>query len=784
MMLAMNDTRRQQCVRLPAEVTSFVGRRHEVAEVKRLLSASRAVTLTGVGGVGKTRLALRVGLDMARDFRGGVWFVELGALESPDMLAQVVIEALEIRQQNARSPLRVLTDFLADKNALIILDNCEHLVRESAVLAEALLRAAPDLRILATSREALGFVGERILPVPTLPMPGSDGAELPIESLARTDAVRLFTERAMAVLPSFQLTEDNRDIVLQICHRLDGLPLGIELAAVRLRALSLRQLLDRLDDRFRLLTAGSPAEPPRHQTLRALIDWSYALCSEKERLLWARASVFAGGLDLEGAEAVCSGDGIDREEVLDLVCALVSKSILIREEHGSRVRYRLLEIIRQYGLERLADHGEQGELQRRHRDYYRELAAEARDHLFGPSQVAWFTRLRHEHANLHSALERCLCDPDEAGACLEMATDLLYHWITGYYLGEGRRWLDRALAAGAGTPETRARALWAGSWLAIIQADVPAAAEMLKESQSLGERLGLEDVLGYVALYSGMIAMCEGDTDGAIELYEHALARHRAMGDPVGTTLALIRLSLAHSFRGDSGRAIAMGDECLAVADAHGEGWHKAYMMMALGVDVWRQGDLARAAALEAESLTFNRALGDPLGVGVNLEVLAWIATTERDHRRAARLYGILRTIWQMIGAPLSGFGHLARYHEQCERLTREALGRSAFETAFEEGVRLSFDEALDYALQRDERVGERSTGGGGERPAAKGTGPLTRRETEIARLVAQGLTNKEIATTLVISQRTAESHIEHIMGKLGFHSRAQVAVWVNEHDG
>ncbi|NUW32458.1 tetratricopeptide repeat protein [Nonomuraea sp. SMC257] len=783
MMLAMNDTRRQQCVRLPAEVTSFVGRRHEVAEVKRLLSTSRALTLTGVGGVGKTRLALRAGLDMARDFRSGVWFVELGSLESPDMLAQVVIEALEIRHQSARSPLRVLTDFLADKSALIILDNCEHLVRESAVLAEALLRAAPDLRILATSREALGFAGERILPVPTLPMPGPDGAELPIESLARSDAVRLFTERAMAVLPSFALTEDNRDIVLEICHRLDGLPLGIELAAVRLRALSLRQLLDRLDDRFRLLTAGSPAEPPRHQTLRALIDWSYALCSEKERLLWARASVFAGGLDLEGAEAVCSGDGIEHEEVLDLVCALVSKSILIREENGSRVRYRLLEIIRQYGLERLAAHGEQGELQRRHRDYYRELAAEARGQLFGPSQVAWFTRLRHEHANLHSALERCLTDPDEAGAGLEMATDLLYHWITGYYLGEGRRWLDRALSSGAGAPEARARALWAGSWLAIIQADVPAAAEMLKESQNLGERLGLEEVLGYVALYSGMIAMCEGDTDGAIELYEHALARHRALDDPVGTTLALIRLSLAHSFRGDSDRAIAMGDECLAVADAYGEGWHKAYMMMALGVDVWRQGDLERAAALEAESLTFNRALGDPLGVGVNLEVLAWIATTERDHRRAARLYGTLRTIWQMIGAPLSGFGHLARYHEQCERLTREALGRSAFETAFEEGARLSYDQALDYALQRDERVGERSAGGG-ERPAAKGTGPLTRRETEIARLVAQGLTNKEIATTLVISQRTAESHIEHIMSKLGFHSRAQVAVWVNEHDG
>ncbi|MDR8408438.1 LuxR C-terminal-related transcriptional regulator [Nonomuraea sp. 3-1Str] len=780
----MNESRRQQYVRLPAEVTSFVGRRHEVAEVKRLLSTSRTVTLTGVGGVGKTRLALRVGLDVARDFRGGVWFVELGSLENPDLLAQVVVEALEIRRQSADPPLRILADHLRDKHALIILDNCEHLVRACAVLAEELLRAAPRLHILATSREAMGFAGERIMPVPTLSVPDTDGSELSIESLARSDAVRLFTERAMAVLPSFALTEDNRDVVLQICHRLDGLPLGIELAAVRLRALSVRQLLDRLDDRFRLLTAGSPAEAPRHQTLRALIDWSYALCSEKERLLWARASVFAGGLDLEGAEAVCSGAGIDREEVLDLVCGLVAKSILIREENGSRVRYRLLEIIRQYGLERLAAQGEDAELQRRHRAYYRELAAQARAELFGPSQVSWFTRLRHEHANLHAALQGCLDNAEEAGACLEMAADLLYHWITGYYLGEGRRWLDRALAAGAGSPETRARALWAGSWLAIIQADVPAAAALLKESQTLGERLELEGVLAYVSLYSGMVAMYEGDTDTAIELYEQALARHRATGDPVGTTLALIRLSLAHSFRGDSARAIAMGDECLALADAHGEGWHKAYMMMALGVDVWRQGDPRRAFELETQSLTFNRAVGDPLGAGMNLEVLAWIAATEQHHERAARLLGALRAVWEAIGAPLSGYGHLARYHDDCERLAREALGRSAFEAAFEEGARLSYDDALDYALQRDERVGE-PTGGGGERPASKGgSAPLTRREMEIARLVTRGLTNKEIASALVISQRTAESHIEHIMSKLGFRSRAQVAVWMNEHDG
>ncbi len=767
-----SGSRRQRTARLPAEVTSFVGRRHEVAEVKRCLPLSRAVTLTGVGGVGKTRLALRVALDVARDFRGGVWFVELAAVESSDMLAQVVVEALGIRDHGRGSPVEVLTEYLRDKQALVILDNCEHLVHECAVLAEALLRAAPELRILATSREALGFAGEQTLTVPTLPLPDRDSARVPIESLAKCDAVCLFTERARAVLPSFAVTEDNRDVVVRICRRLDGLPLGIELAAVRLRALSVQQLHERLDDRFRLLTAGSRAVLPRHQTLRALIDWSHALCSEKEQLLWARVSVFAGGLDLEAAEAVCSGDGIAREEIIDLVSALVDKSILIREEHGPQVRYRLLEIIRQYGMERLLATGRSAELQRRHRDYYRALAAQAREDLFGPSQMAWFARLRLEHGNLHTALEHSFADPSDVTGGLDMAADLLYHWIGGY-VGEGRRWLDRGLAADTGPSEARARALWSASWLAIIQGDIASATTMLEESRSIGERLGLEPVIAYVTLYSGMIAMCEGDAESAITLYKEALTRHRAIGDPVGTALTLIRLSMAYSFSGDSPLAISLGDDCLALSDAHGEGWHKAYMMMAVGVAVWRQGDLARATELETRSLTFNRELDDPLGVGINLEVLAWIATTEKQYRRAGRLLGILETLWQAIGAPLSGFGHLSHYHDECVRHTRQALGDAAFDTAFKQGTELSYDEALSYALRDDKQLDEQ--------PAEPKAAPLTPRETEIAHLVAQGMTNKEIAATLVISQRTAEGHIEHILSKLGYHSRAQVAVWIGE---
>ncbi|MGP3979609.1 ATP-binding protein [Streptomyces sp. KR80] len=764
----------RQTGHLPAEVTSFVGRRHEVAEVKRLLSASRLVTLTGVGGVGKTRLASRVAADLRQTFPDGVWLVDLAPLDTAELLAQTVAEALEIRDHSSRPPLEVLIDHLGDKRVLVVLDNCEHLLPECAVLADRLLRATSGLRILATSRQVLGVAGEQTMAVPALDLPHARSPRRSAGSLAQCDAVRLFADRAGAILPEFAVTEANRDAVERVCRQLDGLPLGIELAVVRLRALSVQQLLDRLDDRFGLLTGGSRAVLPRHQTLRALIDWSWILCTDQERLLWARASVFSGGLDSDAAEAVCSGDGIPHDEMLDVVTGLVDKSILIKEEHPSAVRYRFLDTLRQYGREQLIASGQMAAVQRRHRDYYRRLAADARADLFGPSQVAWFTRLHLEHANLRTALEYSYAEPGEAGTGLAMAADLLFHWITSYYLGEGRRWLDQGLAVCPEPSAVRARALWSNSWLAIIQSDTASAADMLEESRAIGKQLGDDSVLAYTALYSGMIAMYGRDAETAIGLYEEAVDRHRAGNDPVGLASALLRLSLAHSFLGDSPRAIAFGEESLRVCDARGEGWHRAYTMMALGVEVWRQGDTRRAAALEMESLTFNRSLDDPLGVGVNLEVLAWIAATEEQYPRAARLLGVLQTVWQTIGAPLSGYGHLVRYHDECTVRTRAALGAAAFRDTVKQGAGLSYDEALDYALE--DRLPAEPGGGAAERPS-----PLTRRETEIADLVAQGLSNKEIAAALVIAQRTAEGHVERILSKLGFHSRAQVAVWVAE---
>ncbi|MFD1546696.1 ATP-binding protein [Nonomuraea guangzhouensis] len=756
---------------LPAEVTSFIGRQSETATVKRLLTDARMVTLTGPGGVGKTRLALRIAANIRRAFPDGVWLVDLAELDNAALLPQAVVAALKIQNHSAQPAIQMLAEHLREQRTLVLLDNCEHVLDESAMVAQTLLCSAPELRILATSRQPLGIACEQTFTVPALPLPNREcrhGTQA-----ALSDAVQLFAERAAAVLPGFTITNENQDTVERICRRLDGLPLGIELAVVRLRALSVHQLLERLDDLFRLLAAGSNAAVSRHRTLRALIDWSHGLCTEHERLLWARISVFTGSLDLEAAEAVCAGDGIAGDEIIDLVTGLVEKSVLIREEHPYRVRYRLLNTIRQYGRERLVASGQEQELKRRYRDYYRQLSRAAQAQLFGPAQVELMTRLRAEHPNLRTALE--YCHAEHAGLCIDMASDLLYHWISSSHLGEGRNWLEQGLAhADDGTEQVRARALWACGRLAILQGDPASALELLAASRALGARLGLEPVLGYVALYSGMAAMHEGDTTSAIRFFGEAVTHHRTSGDPAGEVQALTWLSLAYSFLGDSERAVAAAEQSIAICDAHGESWHKAYAMTALGIELWRQGDTRRATALEQESLRVFHTLDDLVGVGVNIEVLTWIAASEKEYARTGELLGILRNVWEAISAPLLGFGHLRRYHDECEVRTQRALGEPAFQKAVKRGARLSHDHALAHALTEEAPSPSRS-GEAGRHPL------LTPRETEIAQLIAQGMSSKEIAARLVIAQRTAEGHTEHILRKLGFNSRTQIACWAAE---
>ncbi|MEV6030857.1 AAA family ATPase [Nonomuraea sp. NPDC052116] len=569
-----------------------MGRRREMADVRRLLSGSRMVTLTGVGGVGKTRLAIRVGTTLRRAFPDGVWLVELADLRSPESLAAVVCEALQIRDRSARPALELLIDRLRDKQTLLILDNCEHLPADCAVMCDALLRSAPGLRILATSRKSLGIDSEQIVEVPPLTLPNAGTARAD-----GSDAVQLFAERAQAAMPGFAVTDANREAVEGICRRLDCLPLGIELAAAHLRGLSVRQLLSRLDDRFRLSAFGSRAVLPRHQTLRALIDWSYALCTDAERALWARVSVFAGGLDLEAAEQVCAGDGIARADVLDLVAGLVDQSILIREEHPGHVRYRLLETIRQYGRERLTESGTETDFLRRHRDYFQDLAVRGEQEWFGPDQLAWFTRLRAEHGNIRAALEFCLWERSDAAARagIPIVTSLPSYWLASGLLHEPRRWLDGLLAAASAPTPERAIGLCVNAWLAIVQSDLTKADELLAQGRVLADRLGDPMATAHAAFVSGHAMLLSGRDPGqAAAFFAGALDRYRSLGHREFTAKALCFQALSLSLLRRSDQAAALFEESQRMCEAHGDSWLMASLLAVYGVELWRQGDMSQ----------------------------------------------------------------------------------------------------------------------------------------------------------------------------------------------
>ncbi len=406
---------------LPADLTSFVGRRHEIADVKNRFASSRLVTLTGMGGVGKTRLALRVAWDVRRAYPDGAWMVELAGLRAPNLVGPTVASALGLQDRSVDTSVNWLCAMLADRQMLIVIDNCEHLLDASAVLSNAVLRSCPGVRILATSRQALGIGGEHVLTVPPMPTPVIGGAES-ADGLGRYESVRLFVERAIAVRPGFRLDNANQEAVSKICRRLEGIPLAIELAASRLSALSVDELMDRLDDRYALLSRGSRAALPRQQTLRSLIDWSFDLCSDAERALWARLSVFAGGFDLDAAESVCAGGAIASDAVWDLVTQLVDKSIVLATSGSDGVRYQLSETLREYGQERLLELGATGQVQARHRRFYWELTLGAEAGWFGASQLPLLARLRVEHANLREALNSYLSPGADAEHGLDLAS--------------------------------------------------------------------------------------------------------------------------------------------------------------------------------------------------------------------------------------------------------------------------------------------------------------------------------------------------------------------------
>ncbi|MFC9838490.1 protein kinase [Rhodococcus sp. NPDC127530] len=753
---------------LPLELTSFVDRRTELAEATNLLATSRLVTLTGIGGVGKTRLAVRVATKAQRNFSDGVTLVELAELLDDSLLAGVVAAALGLRDQSARPSHEALVDFLAPRDLLLVLDNCEQVVAAAAKLAETLLRACPRLRILATSREPLGIGGETALLIPPLPVPDPD--HLP-KGLPRNDAVTLFAERGAAAVPGFELTEDNKVTIARICQRLDGLPLPIELAAARLRAMTPDQILQRLTDRYLLLTRGSRDAPSRQQTLRMCIDWSYDLCTPVERRMWAQLSVFAGSFELEAAEQVCDGD--DAVDLLDTVTFLVDKSILTREESGSAVRFRMLETLRAYGREKAQETGDYTELRRRHRDWCERLAVEAESDWISSRQLALIAKLGREQPNIREALEFCVSDNPDSG--VRIAAALYPYWLSRGLFSEGRRWLDRLLARQPSEPTSdRAKALYAGAVLAGVQGDIPASDTLAEEAQALAARTTdpvvrahIDHAIGYAALFGGRLPDARAHLEKAAQVFT-------ARND-VFEVAAVVGLGMTHDLLNDTERAIECHERILAITEAQGESVYRSYSLWALAVAVWRLGERARAVRILGQALQLDRRVNDRLNASVCVQALAWIAADEQNMDRAVVLMGAAEALTLSVGSSTVLVPGLSVYQDECERRTREAMSGQAFAAAHRKGAALGFDAAVSYAL--GEQVSPSSTSSG---PSPK----PTKREREVAALIAEGLTNKEIAARLVISPRTAQGHVEHLLTKLGFNSRAQIAAWVVESQG
>ncbi len=749
---------------LPAEPTSFIGRRRELAESKRKLSRARLVSLVGPGGVGKSRLGLRVATDLGRGFKDGSWLIELAEVGEPDLVVYAVLAALDLRDQAATEPPALLLNYLRNKELLLLVDNCEHLLEAAAQLVGDVMRAAPGVHVIATSREPLGVQGESVIPLPPLDLP-SARPDLPLNQLGQNESVMLFIERADAASGKFELTAANRSAVVDVCRQLDGLPLAIELAAVRTRVLTAEQILDRLTDRFGLLTAGGRAAVPRHQTLRMTIDWSHDLLAAEERVLLRRLCVFAGRFTLDDVAAVCITDGEPPAQALNLVSSLVDKSLVIKEEAKSIACYRLHETMREYAILKLREAGEHVAVGLRCADYY---VSECRRRTVDASSrlLVWLEWMDIEIDNIRAVLRHCLNQRD-FGRGLDIARSLGWYWFTRATT-EGARWLDQFLALGARDGKARAWALFMRGFLAVLQGDPATAEPALESAMGAARQTGQERLLSDTLTLASIAANMNGDRAAALRWLAEANELTPRLEDPAAT-LGLIQAQVFNGFfEGDLDTVRSVSTEGVRISRETGDIYRLSMMLMNRGTGALLASDLDESKPFLAEALRCAREIDDRVAEFYLLDALGFHAAASRQAVTAARLLGAAATIRSGAGARIMGF--MAPLVDQARDMAARTLGAARFEAEFKAGSALGRDEAIRLALGESTRVvGSRSD----EVDAVLG-----RRETEVARLVAEGLTNREIGVRLFISESTVASHVRGILNKLGFNSRAQIASW------
>jgi predicted ATPase len=671
-----------------APATSFVGRQAEMVDVEELLRRFRLVTLSGAGGVGKTRLALRVAARLRPRFPDGVWPVQLSPLQDPELVGHTIAETLGVVDQVLRPQLDVLGEFLAKRRLLLVLDTCEHLIIECATMAEELLNAAPELRILATSRQPLDVSAERVRVLQPLPP---------------SDAVQLFADRAANVVPEYRTETNDHEVAKTLCRRLDGLPLAIELAAVQLGSMSVSQILARLEDRFELLGdagdagQGGHAVPPRHQALRTTIGWSHELCAPLERLLWARLSVFAGDFDLEAAERVCSDEQLPGALISTILLELVDKSIVFQTDTAAGVRYGLLDLVRAYGADWLRELGEEGAVRRRHRDYYLALARRGDAEWLGPAQVAWRERAVREHNNFRAALDFCLAAPEDHLA-LELAAALWFFWFPCGFLRDGRHYLQRALAQDTEPSPARISALLARCHVAFSQGDYTESllAECVAATAEQGD-LAAQATMHYI---SGGVAFVRGDLARAVGESKYAVELERRRGEQSFALLHGLGVwALALVAQGEIDRAVALLEELRTECDSRGELWMRATGDYVRGRAELARGNVETAVAYARAALAVKRSLHDRIGMSSTIDLLAAAAAAAGDGYRAARLLGFGHQVWRTFGLPQLGAPEFVAGRDLCERRARAAIGNEAYTTAYQAGLECGVDEGITYAL-------------------------------------------------------------------------------------